>query len=157
MLAQVVAPCYTQAMNTIPVKHPRTKLPYGISNFEALIDGNYVYVDKTRYIELLENEGNPYQLFIRPRKFGKSLFFTTLSCYYDMNYADRFDALFGGLYIGAHPTPKRNSFTMLKFDFSGLNTNSVKDFEASFIARYEKRLLSLSKPTADCSLTPSLR
>jgi hypothetical protein len=77
-----------------------TKLPYGISNFEALITKGYVYIDKTRYIELRKNESDPYQLFIRPRKFGKSLFFTMLSCYYDVNYADKFETLFKGLYVG---------------------------------------------------------
>ncbi|MDR3171789.1 MAG: AAA family ATPase, partial [Treponema sp.] len=67
------------------------RLPYGLCNFEDLITNNYAYVDKTRYIELLENENNPYQIFIRPRKFGKSLFFSLLSCYYDINYADKFE------------------------------------------------------------------
>ena len=75
------------------------KLSYGISNFEQLISNGYVYVEKTRFIELLENESNSYQLFIRPRKFGKSLFFTTLSCYYDLNYADKFETLFKGLAV----------------------------------------------------------
>ncbi|MDR3171863.1 MAG: AAA family ATPase, partial [Treponema sp.] len=121
------------------------KLPVGISNFEELITEGYLYVDKTRYIELLEDESNPYQLFIRPRKFGKSLFFTTLSCYYDRNYADRFDTLFKQLYIGTHPTPKHNSFVMLKFDFSGLNTASAENFEVSFYGRIRKSLLDFMR------------
>jgi hypothetical protein len=76
-------------MNTPTKRLPTVaKLPYGISNFEQVINDGYVYVDKTSYIELLENEPNPYQLFIRPRKFGKSLFFTMLSCFYDRNYVD---------------------------------------------------------------------
>ncbi|MDR3244909.1 MAG: AAA family ATPase, partial [Prevotellaceae bacterium] len=81
------------------------RLPYGNSNFESLRTENYVYIDKTRFIELLENEGNKNHFFIRPRKFGKSLFFSMLSHYYDINQADRFDTLFGDLYIGKHPTP----------------------------------------------------
>jgi hypothetical protein len=117
------------------------RLPYGISNFEQLITEGYVYVDKTRFIKLLENESNPYQLFIRPRKFGKSLFFTTLSCYYDLNYADKFETLFKGLYIGEHPTPKHNRFAMLKFDFSGLDTSSAKEFGISFYDKIRKTLL----------------
>ena len=60
------------------------QLPYGNSNFDSVRTENYTYVDKTRYIELLEAESNKYQLFIRPRKFGKSLFFSMLSHYYDM-------------------------------------------------------------------------
>ncbi|MDR0713575.1 MAG: AAA family ATPase, partial [Bacteroidales bacterium] len=86
------------------------RLPYGISDFKHIVTNNYAYVDKTRYIEMLENESNPSQFFIRPRKFGKSLFFTTLLYYYDINEAENFDALFGDLYIGKHPTPKRNSY-----------------------------------------------
>jgi hypothetical protein len=133
----------TTAQNQPVAANPATvvKLPYGISNFEALITEGYVYIDKTRFIELFEHESNPYQLFIRPRKFGKSLFFTMLFSYYDMNYADKFETLFKGLYIGEHPTPKHNHFTMLNFDFSGLNTNRAEKFEASFYNRIRDRLV----------------
>jgi hypothetical protein len=89
-------------------------------------------VDKTLYIEMLENESNPSQFFIRPRKFGKSLFFTTLSYYYDLNEAKNFETLFGDLYIGKHPTPKRNSYAVMKFDFSSMDTSSEEGFRHSF-------------------------
>jgi hypothetical protein len=72
------------------------QLPYGISNFEKIRTKNYVYIDKTRYIELLEQEANDNLFFTRPRKFGKSLFFSMLSNYYD------------------------NSYLVLKLNFSGL-------------------------------------
>ncbi|MDR1924790.1 MAG: AAA family ATPase, partial [Planctomycetaceae bacterium] len=75
------------------------RLPYGNSDFRSIRTENYVYTDKTRFIELLENESNKNQFFIRPRKFGKSLFFTTLKYYYDIKYADQFEQLFGDLYI----------------------------------------------------------
>jgi hypothetical protein len=91
-----------------------------------------VYIDKTRYIELLEDENNGNLLFARPCKFGKSLFISTLSYYYDINQADKFDQLFGDLYIGKHPTPRRNSYLVLEFDFSGLDTSNEKDFRVSF-------------------------
>jgi hypothetical protein len=58
------------------------KLPYGQSNFANMIESGYAYVDKTRFIELLENENNTYQFFIRPRRFGKSLFLSILENYY---------------------------------------------------------------------------
>ncbi|MDR1676522.1 MAG: AAA family ATPase, partial [Tannerella sp.] len=99
------------------------RLPYGNTNFEKLRTENYVYIDKTRYIELLENENNDKLFFTRPRKFGKSLFFSTLSYYYDLNQAAKFEQLFGDLYIGKHPTPRRNSYLVLEFDFSGLDTS----------------------------------
>jgi len=76
------------------------QLPYGNPNFESIRTENYAYVDKTRFIELLENEANKAQFFIRPRKFGKSLFLSTLSNYYDIRKASQFEQLFGDLYIG---------------------------------------------------------
>jgi hypothetical protein len=106
----------------------RKRLPYGNSNFEKIRTENYVYIDKTQYIELLEQEANDNLFFIRPRKFGKSLFFSMLSHYYDVKQADRFEQLFGDLYIGKHPTPKRNSCMILKLNFSGLNTTNEEDF-----------------------------
>jgi hypothetical protein len=89
-------------------------------------------VDKTRYIEMLEREANPSQFFIRPRKFGKNLFFTTLLYYYNMNEVENFDALFGNLYIGKHPTPKRNSYAVMYFDFSGVGIGNEETFRNSF-------------------------
>ena len=79
------------------------KLPYGISNFARLIEDGYHYVDKTHYIEQLENEPAPYLFFLRPRRFGKSLFISMLSYYYGLEHQKRFDALFGKFYIGTHP------------------------------------------------------
>ncbi|GAP73277.1 AAA-ATPase-like protein, partial [Candidatus Symbiothrix dinenymphae] len=113
------------------------RLPYGNSDFRSIILENYAYVDKTQYIEMLENESNKNQFFIRPRKFGKSLFFMTLSYYYDLNHADEFETLFGDLYIGKHPTPERNMYAVLKFDFSGLDTASEEQFVQSFSGKVE--------------------
>jgi hypothetical protein len=112
--------------------HCRKRLPYGNCNFESVRTENYVYIDKTQYIELLEQEPNKNLFFIRPRKFGKSLFFPRLSHYYDIKGADKFDTLFGNLYIGKHPTPLRNSYLVLNLDFSGLDTTSEDDFRKSF-------------------------
>ncbi|MDR2683701.1 MAG: AAA family ATPase, partial [Dysgonamonadaceae bacterium] len=108
------------------------RLPYGNSDFRNILLQNYAYVDKTRFIEQLENEANRNHFFIRPRKFGKSLFLTTLMYYYDLNEAENSDRLFGNLYIGKHPTPERNSYAILQFDFSGLDTSSEKGFVESF-------------------------
>ncbi|MDR0680310.1 MAG: ATP-binding protein [Dysgonamonadaceae bacterium] len=108
------------------------RLSYGNSNFSSIREENYYYVDKTRFIELLENETNKYQFFIRPRKFGKSLFFSVLDHYYDLNKAKDFEALFGDLYIGKNPTHRHNSYLMMLFDFSGMNTSSEEEFKISF-------------------------
>jgi len=110
----------------------RIKVPYGEANFEVLRSENYLYVDKTRYIEILEFELKRV-FFIRPRRFGKSLFLSMLENYYDINKKDRFDELFGDLYIGKNPTKERNQYLILSFDFSGIVTNQgIKRFYESF-------------------------
>jgi hypothetical protein len=108
------------------------KIPYGQSNFEKIMLGNYIYVDKTKYIELLENESNDYNFLIRPRKFGKSLFLSVLWNYYDVVQKDKFEQLFGSLYIGKHPTGKQNSMFVLRFSFAGIDTSNEEDFKKSF-------------------------
>ena len=80
------------------------KLPYGKSDYEQLIENDYYYVDKTRYIEKLENLPETYIMFLRPRKFGKTLFTSTLENYYDIKRTDEFEKLFGDTYIGKHST-----------------------------------------------------
>ncbi|MCI1714245.1 ATP-binding protein [Clostridium sp.] len=96
------------------------RIPYGISNFEVLREKNYLYVDKTSYIDVLEQYA-PYQFFIRPRRFGKSLFISMLDNYYDINKKDKFEKLFGDLYIGKNPTEYRNSFLILRISFAGVD------------------------------------
>ena len=71
------------------------KLPYGISNYEELVEDEYYYVDKTMYIEKMENLAEKRILFLRPRKFGKTLFTSTLENYYDFKKADKFEKLYG--------------------------------------------------------------
>ena len=109
------------------------KISYGQTNFEKIRTQNYVYVDKTRFIEMIENEPNSYNFLIRPRKFGKSLFLTTLYHYYDICSKENFQTLFGDLYIGKNPTGKQNSMFVINFQFSGLNTRTVEKFEDSFV------------------------
>ena len=108
------------------------RLPYGLSDFPRLISEDYYYVDKTRYIELLENQPN-FLFLLRPRRFGKSLFMAMLETYYSIDYRARFDELFGGLYIGQHPTPSRNKYLALRFNFSEVSSNP-DEVERSFKA-----------------------
>ncbi|WP_315115529.1 AAA family ATPase [uncultured Clostridium sp.] len=96
------------------------RIPYGISNFEVLREKNYLYVDKTSYIELLDRYA-PYNFFIRPRRFGKSLFISMLENYYDINKKDKFEELFADLHIGKNPTEERNSFLVWKISFAGVD------------------------------------
>ena len=93
------------------------EIPYSVSDFREIVRSNMYYVDKTMYIPLLEDQ--PRNLFfIRPRRFGKSLLLSMMCAYYDINLADRFEELFGNLWIGSHPTPNRGKFQILFFDFS---------------------------------------
>ena len=102
----------------------KLKMPYGISNYEELITENYYYVDKTKYIEKLENLPEKRIMFLRPRKFGKTLFTSVLENYYDKNKADRFEKLYGNTYIGKNPTSLKNSYCILRFNFSGIDTST---------------------------------
>ena len=108
-------------------------IPYGISNFKELVSENFHYVDRTHYIEMLENSGDKKIIFLRPRRFGKSLFVSLLTYYYDLQAKDKFDSLFGKYYIGQHPTALRNSYSILKFDFSGILTETLKDSKEGFL------------------------
>ena len=100
------------------------KLPYGISDYQRLIENEYYYVDKTMYIEKLENLAEPYIMFLRPRKFGKTLFTSTLENYYDIKKSEKFEKLYGETYIGKKPTKLKNSYHILKFNFSGIDTTN---------------------------------
>jgi hypothetical protein len=116
------------------ISNNRKRLPYDNSNFEKIRMEGYVYVDKMRFIELLEQEDNNKLFFVRPRKFGKSLFLSMLTHYYDVCRADKFDILFGDLYIGKHPTPKHNELMVINFNFSGIDTTSQEGFALTFTA-----------------------
>ena len=110
------------------------RLPYGISDYERLKENDYYYVDKTMYIEKLENLAEPYIIFLRPRKFGKTLFTSMLENYYDFKKIDKFQELFGETYIGKEPTKLKNTYHILKFNFSGTDTtdeeSTIKGFKS---------------------------
>ena len=99
------------------------KLPYGISNYEELVEGGYYYVDKTRYIEKLENLPEKRIIFLRPRKFGKTLFTSILENYYDINKKEKFENLYGETYIGKNSTELRNKYHILRFKVNQLQTD----------------------------------
>ena len=95
----------------------RQRIPYGMMNFEDVRKDDCYYVDKTPFIEEIE-AANKYFFYIRPRRFGKSLTLSMLQNYYDVNKKDKFEQLFGDLYIGKNSTPERNSFLVLNLNFS---------------------------------------
>ena len=93
------------------------EIPYGVSNFVTVVEQNQYYVDKTMYLPLLEKQ--PRSLFfIRPRRFGKSIFLSMLRAYYDIAQKPKFEARFGNLWVGKHPTPLQGAYQILSLDFS---------------------------------------
>ena len=114
------------------------KMPYGISNYEELITENYYYVDKTKYIEKLEELPEKRIMFLRPRKFGKTLFTSVLENYYDKNKIDSFEKLYGNTYIGKNTTKLKNSYCILRFNFSGIDTST----EEATIRGFKKEVAS---------------
>ncbi|MDY0093470.1 MAG: AAA family ATPase, partial [Candidatus Vecturithrix sp.] len=145
-------------MTSEPIK----LLPYGLADFWKIQRDHLYYVDKTRFIPLLE-AGARFVFFIRPRRFGKSLWLSVLENYYDLGFKDRFEETFKNTYIGQHPTEERNSYLILMFNFAMVNPDprmineSFEDAGRSivedFLIRYQqffpekerKDILSLSK------------
>ena len=127
------------------------KFPYGISAFYKVRTGGYVYVDRTDRIPLVEEAGD-HLVFLRPRRFGKSLWLSTLENYYDVAKAAEFERLFGGLAIGRKPTPRHNTYFILRWDFSLVSAqggieeigramhNHINGCIEQFSARYQKWL-----------------
>ena len=105
----------------------RKRIPYGMQNFEDVIKEDCYYVDKTPFIEDIE-DSNKYFFFLRPRRFGKSLTVSMLENYYDINKKDKFDEIFGKLYIGENPTPEHNSYLIIHLNFAIIvgNLNDYK-------------------------------
>ncbi len=98
-------------------KRTDLKIPYGVSDFRRLRSEEYYYVDKTEYLAQMESRAS-FIFFVRPRRFGKSLFISMMESYYDLNQKKDFKKLFGDLWIGKHPTENANRFMTLKLDFS---------------------------------------
>ena len=106
-------------------------IPYAVANYADLRDRGFYYVDKTDYIPRLEAYKAP--VFLRPRRFGKSLLVSTLAHYYDRTLAHRFEDLFGGTYIGSHPTPEHNRYMIIRYDFSAMvMADNMEGLEQNF-------------------------
>ena len=113
----------------------KLKFPYGFSDFNLLRSENYFYVDRTNHIRLIEEAGNQI-LFLRPRRFGKSLLLSMLENYYDVAKADEFDQLFGDLAIGKNPTPRHNQYLVMTWDFSNVSPEGDVDDIGQSLYKY---------------------
>ena len=129
----------------------KRKIPYGVINWAELVRECFV-VDNTRYIRELETIKTP--VFLRPKRFGKSVVCSMLAHYYDIDLKDRFDELFGKTDIGRNPTPLRNSFLVLQFDFSTVQVGTLAEIERNFwenVKRSVNGLIVREKHLADWS------
>ena len=102
------------------------KIPYGISDFKLLKTENYYFIDKTNYIEECERYGR-FLMFLRPRRFGKSLFVAILEAYYDIYFKDEFEAIFKDTYILNHKSKEASSYMVLRFDFSAVDIYNIEE------------------------------
>ena len=125
----------------------RKRLPYGMMNFAVIRREDYYYVDKTRFIPMIE-QADRFFFFIRPRRFGKSLTLNVLQHYYDVRTRDKFNDLFGDLYIGKHPTANRNSYLVLYLNFSGI-TGKLNDYRKGLDAHCSITFMNFCKIYAD--------
>ena len=114
------------------MKQQVKQVPYGVSDFATVMSQNLYYVDKTMFLPALEKQ--PRNLFfVRPRRFGKSLFLSMLYSYYDCNQKESFEKLFGNLWIGQHPTSLHGNYQVLFLDFSQI-TGKIEVLEERFNA-----------------------
>ena len=115
----------------------KRKIPYGVINWAEIVR-ECLFVDNTSYIRTLETCKTP--VFLRPKRFGKSIVCSMLAHYYDVNLRDRFDELFGMTDIGRNPTPLRNAFLVLTFDFSTVQVGTLAEIERNFVEHVRGRI-----------------
>ena len=105
-------------------------IPYGNANFHSIREKDHLYIDRTQFLRTLEEMNIERALFIRPRRFGKSLWLNVMTHYYDINKKDQFEQLFGDLDIGKNPTLDHNQFIVMNWNFSIMSSRgSVDDIE----------------------------
>ncbi|MCX6580864.1 MAG: AAA family ATPase, partial [Candidatus Aminicenantes bacterium] len=141
------------------------RIPYGKTDFNDFREKNLYYVDKTRFIRNIEEKGD-FLFLIRPRRFGKSLFLGIMEAYYDIEYKDRFDFLFSGTDIHKNPTREKNSYLVLKLNFSMVSPgislveesflNYIREAVSGFVMKYGKLLdIDIKKAETEFSLRKS--
>ncbi len=111
------------------MNRPWPRIPYGEADFRRIRLNRWLYVDKTRFVNVLEDER--YVFFIRPRRFGKTCWLSLLENYYDRRWAHEFDTVFAGTDLGREPTAERHRYVVLRFNFSAVN-DALARLERSF-------------------------
>ena len=118
------------------------KIPYGQADYKNIKENNFYYMDKTHFIEKLEDLNERFLIFLRPRRFGKSLFIAMLEAYYDRYYKQDFEMMFGDTYIGKNPTKEVNKYLIMRFDFSAIDINDVENSFRKYILRELQEFIS---------------
>ena len=132
----------------MPYQMPyRKRIPYGMMNFVDVREDDCYFVDKTVFIPALE-AANKFFFFIRPRRFGKSLTISMLRHYYDVLDKENFEKWYGGLYIGEHPTPKRNSYLVIYLNFAVVNAE-LSNYRQSLDAHCDTKFCAFCDDYAD--------
>ena len=131
----------------------KKRIGYGIADFKAIQNENYYFTDKTMFLPEIEDAGR-HLMFLRPRRFGKSLWCSILQCYYDVIYKAEFDKIFKGTWIHQHRTTEANSYYCLKFDFSRVQGRDIEQRFAFYVretilAFVHNHVLTISFATTD--------
>ncbi|MEE4355169.1 MAG: AAA family ATPase [Desulfococcaceae bacterium] len=113
-------------MNTLP------KLPIGDSSFESIRGNNLLYIDKTRYIYKMADEGK-YYFMSRPRRFGKSLTVSTLRCFFQGK-----KEMFQGLWLGQNTQWEWKEHPLIFLDFNGISHDTPENLKKSLQRTLEK-------------------
>lgn len=109
--------------------------PYGEASFDSFRQDGQAFVDKSLSIKYLDNKStSKYPVLLRPRRFGKSTFVQMLKCYYDIFYLSRYEELFSGTHIYEEALPTHNSYHVIDFDFSRVNTDNYETLVDSFFS-----------------------
>ena len=124
------------------------QIPYGVSDFKRMMSEGYYYIDKSAYIRMIERAGS-FLFFVRPRRFGKSLFINMLRAYYDIAEKENFQRLFGDLAIGRDPTANANRYQVLSLDFSQVNRGDGLTLQGRFDAYMGARLDEFAEKYGD--------
>ncbi|MFN0202519.1 MAG: AAA family ATPase [Bacteroidia bacterium] len=106
---------------------------YGVADYKMMVKYGMYYVDRTQFLHVLETSNAPYTIFLRPRRFGKSLWISVLQYYYGIQFKSEFEALFGNRHVGKKPTALANSYFILRMNFSGISTDSEKELKEDFV------------------------
>jgi len=129
------------------------KVIVGMRSLSEIRECNSIYIDKTRFIDYLENNaGTKVPVFLRPRRFGKSLTADMLHCYYDIHEKDKFEKNFKGTWIYDHRTPLASSYYVIHFDFSDVSSDS-EDVNYTFLSSVGGSIKDFTKFYPDKGLT----